>query len=367
MGSSERPKKKVQLWKKAAVHFALCFVMGFFTGFAPTGSKAPTTSAATRSVILSNTSSAATPHSSQIASLRSTAGGGRINKSRKLIPQQLPGSSSDDGQPLPTHFEEKSKLTPRRLIIIITPTNARDPHQGVNLRRLANTLRLVPPPVLWVVVEHMESPSGKENEVSEMLRSTGMMYRHLEYRENFTAAEAEVELEHQRNLALKHLERHRLSGIVHFAGIHNVYDLDFFDELREIEMFGTWPMALLTPHKSEVVIQGPVCDSSQVIGWHLNKMKDTTTKREKIHVSGFAFNSSILWDPERWGRPSSSQRTSQNSIKFVKEAALDVEGETKLKGIPAQECSKIMVWRLRLPATATTKNVVPSSSSSDSN
>ncbi|CAI0471519.1 unnamed protein product [Linum tenue] len=380
MGSSERPKKKVQLWKKAAVHFALCFVMGFFTGFAPTGSKAPTTSAATRSVILSNTSSAATPHSSQIASLRSTAGGGRINKSR---------SSSDDGQPLPTHFEEvkteeftgaaelgsKSKLTPRRLIIIITPTNARDPHQGVNLRRLANTLRLVPPPVLWVVVEHMESPSGKENEVSEMLRSTGMMYRHLEYRENFTAAEAEVELEHQRNLALKHLERHRLSGIVHFAGIHNVYDLDFFDELREIEMFGTWPMALLTPHKSEVVIQGPVCDSSQVIGWHLNKMKDTTTKREviveeeppKIHVSGFAFNSSILWDPERWGRPSSSQRTSQNSIKFVKEAALDVEGETKLKGIPAQECSKIMVWRLRLPATATTKNVVPSSSSSDSN
>ncbi|CAI0471522.1 unnamed protein product [Linum tenue] len=126
-------------------------------------------------------------------------------------------------------------------------------------------------------------------------------------------------------------------------------------------------MALLTPHKSEVVIQGPVCDSSQVIGWHLNKMKDTTTKREKIHVSGFAFNSSILWDPERWGRPSSSQRTSQNSIKFVKEAALDVEGETKLKGIPAQECSKIMVWRLRLPATATTKNVVPSSSSSDSN
>ncbi|CAI0472397.1 unnamed protein product [Linum tenue] len=388
MGSSERPKKKVQLWKKAAVHFALCFVMGFFTGFAPTGSKAPTT-AATRSVILSNTSSAATPHSSQIASLRSTAGGGRINKSRKLIPQQQPESSSDDGQPLPTHFEEvkteeftgaaelssKSKLTPRRLIIIITPTNARDPHQGVNLRRLANTLRLVPPPVLWVVVEHMESPSGKENEVSEMLRSTGMMYRHLEYRENFTAAEAEVELEHQRNLALKHLERHRLSGIVHFAGIHNVYDLDFFDELREIEMFGTWPMALLTPHKSEVVIQGPVCDSSQVIGWHLNKMKDTTTKREviveeeppKIHVSGFAFNSSILWDPERWGRPSSSQRTSQNSIKFVKEAALDVEGETKLKGIPAQECSKIMVWRLRLPATATTKNVVPSSSSSDSN
>ncbi|CAN1775730.1 Beta-1,4-xylosyltransferase IRX9 [Linum perenne] len=329
MGSLERPRKKVQIWKKAVVHFALCFVMGFFSGFAPTSKSS---SMFSRSVISSNTSNQSPPSSS--------------NSGDRETEEEFTGTAD---------FIPELKLTSRRLIIIITPTNARDPHQGVQLRRLANTMRLVAAPLLWVVVEQKQS--AETNEVSEMLRKTGMMYRHLVFKENFT--DSEVELEHQRNVALKHLEHHRLSGIVHFAGIHNVYDLDFFNELREIEMFGTWPMASLTPHKSEVVIEGPVCDSSQVIGWHLKKMNgvtdnDTEIARPPIHVSSFAFNSSILWDPERWGRPSYTEHTSQNSIKFVKEVAL--EDETKLKGIPPTECSKIMMWRLRLP----TKKIIPS-------
>jgi hypothetical protein len=39
----------------------------------------------------------------------------------------------------------------------------------------------------------------------------------------------------------------------------------------------------------------------------------------------------------------------QNSIKFVKQAAL--EDETELKGIPPEDCSKIMLWRLNLPVS----------------
>ncbi|CAN0926824.1 Beta-1,4-xylosyltransferase IRX9 [Linum grandiflorum] len=351
MGSLERPRKKVQIWKKAVVHFALCFVMGFFSGFAPASKSS------TRSLISSNTSYAQPQPQPQIASLHSTSR--KINMTRSVpsvppVSAPLP-SSSEEELTGTAEFVPEVKLTSRRLIIIITPTNARDPYQGVQLRRLANTLRLVAAPLLWVVVEQKQS--AETNELSEMLRKTGMMYRHLVFKENFT--DAEVELEHQRNVALKHVEHHRLSGIVHFAGIHNVYDLDFFDDLREIEMFGTWPMASLSPYKSEVVIEGPVCDSSQVIGWHLKKMNgqtdnDTEIARPPIHVSSFAFNSSILWDPERWGRPSYSEHTSQNSIKFVKEVAL--EDETKLKGIPPTECSKIMMWRLRLP----TKKFVPS-------
>ncbi|GAB2293041.1 Beta-1,4-xylosyltransferase irx9 [Dionaea muscipula] len=38
-----------------------------------------------------------------------------------------------------------------------------------------------------------------------------------------------------RHLALNHIELHRLSGIVNFAGLHNVYDLCFFNEIRSIE------------------------------------------------------------------------------------------------------------------------------------
>lgn len=143
-----------------------------------------------------------------------------------------------------------------------------------------------------------------------------------------------------RNLALSHIEHHRLSGIVHFASLSNTYDLHFFHHLRDIEVFGTWAMALVSAKKQKVKIEGPVCESSQVIGWHLNNK--TGPDNYNIHISTFAFNSSILWDPERWGRPSSAQRTNQNSIKYVKE--IIVEDEGKLKGIPPSDCSKIMLW-----------------------
>ena len=63
------------------------------------------------------------------------------------------------------------------------------------------------------------------------------------------------------------------------------------------------------------MIEGPVCDSSKVIGWHLRNMNnETDTITPPIHISSFAFNSSILWDPERWGRTSSLQDTSQVQI-----------------------------------------------------
>lgn len=66
--------------------------------------------------------------------------------------------------------------------------------------------------------------------------------------------------------------------------------------------------------------EGPVCSSGKVVGWQSKDLSNASsdartdtaeTKPAKINVSGFAFNSSILWDPERWGRPSSVLDTSQ--------------------------------------------------------
>lgn len=75
--------------------------------------------------------------------------------------------------------------------------------------------------------------------------------------------------------------------------------------------FGTWPKAVLTSNRKKVIIEGPVCDSSQIVSWHLrNKNNETDTITPPIHISSFTFNSSILWDPERWGRTSSVQDTS---------------------------------------------------------
>ncbi|GMI96562.1 IRREGULAR XYLEM 9 [Hibiscus trionum] len=347
MGSAERSKKRVQLWKKAIVHFSLCFVMGFFTGFAPTGKDSifPTPVVATDGK--SQTSPQPVNHS-----VTAVVHNSNVNRSLR----------AETPAPVPVPAPAKSnELESSKLLIVVTPTNTSDQFQGVFLRRLANTIRLVPQPLLWIVVEGQSD----SNEVSELLRKTGIMYRHLVSKENFT--DPETELNHQRNVALKHIEQHKLSGIVHFAGLSNVYDLDFFKELRQIEVFGTWPMALLSANKRKVVIEGPVCDSSQVLGWHLRKMNNNQTDidtdaetKPPIHISSFAFNSSILWDPERWGRPTSGQGTSQNSLKFVKQIVL--EDETKLKGIPPEECSKIMLWRLQFPIGVVPRDFVKTSS-----
>ncbi|CAN4121585.1 unnamed protein product [Withania somnifera] len=360
MGSLERSKKKVQIWKKAIVHFLLCFVMGFFTGFAPTGKGTTTTSmSSTRNI----NAIPKTPHhesnqtppslnmfnkplSDETSATTTTIVASRWSKlnetrlSKKVLAEEEEEEEGEERQDQELEEADDEFLNPRRLLIIVTPTNAKDQNRGLLLKRLSNTLRLIRQPVLWIVLEQQIEHS----EVPEILRKTGIMYRHLVFKENFTNIHEEVD--HQRNVALNHIEHHRLSGIVHFASLSSVYDLTFFDELRAIEGFGTWPVALLSANKKEVIIEGPVCDSSEVMGWHLKKSNNLTDERPPIRVSSFAFNSSILWDPERWGRTSSIQDTSQDSLKFVRKEVL--EDETKLMGIPPDDCSKILLWNLPL-------------------
>jgi hypothetical protein len=97
---------------------------------------------------------------------------------------------------------------------------------------MAHTLRLVPPPLLWVVVEANPDVAA----TARLLRTTGLMYRHLTYKDNFTVADAAAgkERHHQRNVALGHIEHHRLAGVVLFAGLGDTFDLRFFDQLRQI-------------------------------------------------------------------------------------------------------------------------------------
>ncbi|XP_057535796.1 beta-1,4-xylosyltransferase IRX9-like [Amaranthus tricolor] len=330
MGSMERSKKRVHIWKKAVFHFLLCFVMGFFTGFAPTG----------KSCFTSLKSFGTFYNQCIDVAPRPNVSG---SSNRSLSESPISSSTMDDADSVEEIDDQSNEMrdewNPRRQIIVITPTNDKDPLRGVLLSRLANTLRLVPPPLLWIVVEsHLES-----SDVSEILRRTGVMYRHLVYKQNFTDTRAEID--HQRNLALKHVELHRLSGIVHFAGLSNVYDLSFFDDIREIEAFGTWPLAKLSRKRKKMIIEGPVCDASQVVGWHLNNLNKEAYK-SALHISSFGFNSSILWDPERWGRLPSAEATKQNSLQFVKQAV--TEDESKIKGVPSEDCSKVNIWQLHL-------------------
>ncbi|WOL14839.1 hypothetical protein Cni_G23620 [Canna indica] len=352
MGSMDRSKKKAYLWKKALVHFVLCFVTGFFTGFAPHSTAA----------IFSARAAAESRHIKGIALLPAAPieavehvvepVGGAVNRTLVEIPRSVPAADAADDLPPPMQESgagEAAQDPSRRLLIIVTTTRSGDRFRGAFLRRLAHTLRLVPPPLLWIVVQkRADAPA-----TAAMLRNTGVVYRHLTFKENFSDPAAEDD--HQRNVALSHVEYHRLTGIVHFAGASNVYVLRFFEEIRNIEVFGAWPVAMMPVNRKRVVVDGPICQSSKVRGWILkdlsndNRLMITSAnisqRPRKINISGVAFNSSILWDPERWGRPTSLPDTSQDSIKFVQEVIL--EDDTKLKGIPA-DCSRIMVWHLNV-------------------
>uniref|UniRef100_A0A0D9WC81 Glycosyltransferases n=1 Tax=Leersia perrieri TaxID=77586 RepID=A0A0D9WC81_9ORYZ len=345
-----KQRRSSHLWKKALLHFSLCFVMGFFTGFAPSSSS-------------SWRSNSGQPHH-QLAASHLT-----VNQvSSSLVPASPESDAVSNGAVVDVDdVGEGDDERRRRMLIVVTTTRSgggeRRRRRG-ELLRLAHTLRLVRPPVVWVVVE----PAADAAATAEVLRGTGVMYRHLAFRpeENFTSAAAEAHA--QRNAALAHVEKHRLSGVLHFADAAAVYDTSFFDQIRQIEAFGTWPVATMSAGEKKVVVEGPLCSESKVTGWFSRDFNDGTTRAVKyntetdsnpagaagtrahtIDVSGFAFNSSILWDPERWGRPTSLPDTSQDSIKFVQEVVL--EDRTKLKGIPS-DCSQIMVWQYTMPMVA---------------
>lgn len=232
---------------------------------------------------------------------------------------------------------------PRKQLIVITPTYNRA-MQAYFLNRLAQVLRLVQPPLLWMVVEE----NAASYETAELLRKTGVMYRHLVSQKNSSSVKDRGV--HQRNLALEHIERHRLDGIVYFADDDNIYTMDLFDSLREISRFGTWPVAMLAQSKNKAIIEGPVCNGSQVIGWHTNE-KSKRLRRFHIDMSGFAFNSTILWDPKRWQRPFSNSIRQLDTVKegfqettFIEQV---VEDESQMEGTPPS-CSRILNWHLHL-------------------
>ncbi|KAG2667859.1 hypothetical protein I3843_15G129900 [Carya illinoinensis] len=239
----------------------------------------------------------------------------------------------------------RSDLVPRKQLIVVTPTYDRA-LQAYFLNRLGQVLRLVPPPLLWIVVE----TKAASMETAEILRKTGVMYRHLVCAHNSTNVKDRGV--HQRNTALDHIERHRLDGIVYFADDDNIYSLDLFHSLREISRFGTWPVAMVEQSKNKAILEGPVCNGSQIVGWHTNE-KSKRLRRFHVDMSGFAFNSTILWDPKRWRRPTPVPIRQLDTVKegfqettFIQQV---VEDESQMEGIPPS-CSRIINWHLHMEA-----------------
>ncbi|OMO57474.1 Glycosyl transferase, family 43 [Corchorus olitorius] len=237
----------------------------------------------------------------------------------------------------------QESIEPLKQLIIVSPTYNRA-FQAYFLNRLAQVLKLVKPPLVWIVVEE----KAASFETAEILRKTGVMYRHVVSTSNSSSVKDRGV--YQRNAALEHIERHKLDGIVYFADDDNVYTLELFESLRTISRFGTWPVAMLAPSKNKAILEGPVCNGSQVTGWHTNE-RSKRVRRFHVDMSGFAFNSTILWDPKRWRRPFSNPIRQLDTVKegfqettFIEQV---VEDESQMEGTPAG-CSRILNWHLHL-------------------
>ncbi|XP_072955724.1 probable beta-1,4-xylosyltransferase GT43E [Typha angustifolia] len=339
----ERSKSRGISWKKVSFHFVIFFTFGIFIGFMPFFSIDISKIIAYQHegfTVEENITADSIQQKSYSVKEEVLLFEPETNDTTAAI-LNVKNESLDASYRKPTFNETSndSDFIARKLLIIVTPTYVR-PFQAYYLTRLAHVLRLVPSPLLWIVVEM----SSQSVETAQILRTTGVMYRHLICEHNQTGIKKNVAC--QRNVALSHIEKHHLDGIVYFADDDQMHLVDLFEEMRKIRRFGTWPVAMLSGSKNKVLLEGPLCSGSQVIGWQTNQ-RSRVPRRFLTDLSGFAFNSTILWDPLRWHRPNFDAirlRGSGKEIRFIQQL---VEDESQMEGL-ADNCSRIMVWHQNL-------------------
>ncbi|KAL6614746.1 hypothetical protein ACP70R_037016 [Stipagrostis hirtigluma subsp. patula] len=348
--SLERSKSKGLNWKRAMFHLLVCFLVGTFIGFTPLFS-----------VDLSNkidSDNERPPFDGDPLGRQSVRLSGTKLEPLAAEAEATEESMRDESPPVPAMLDDEvdfiealhvepsvndSDIVVRKQLIVVTATSVR-PHQAYYLNRLAHVLRNVPPPLLWIVAEW----PYQSRETAEILRSSGVMYRHLICNRNTTNTRKIIVC--QKNNAIFHIKKHRLDGIVHFADEERTYSVDLFEEMRKIRRFGTWPVAVHVEAKYRVVLEGPLCRGNQVTGWHTNQRRGVA-RRFPIGFSGFAFNSTILWDPQRWNSPTlesiilhSGGRGGLQESRFIEKL---VEDESQMEGL-ADNCTRILVWNFDL-------------------
>ncbi|CAJ1973878.1 unnamed protein product [Sphenostylis stenocarpa] len=347
----ERSKPRGQLWRKVLFHFFICFMVGISIGLIPLASThmsinlMPKHRAFSFEVIsavgnfqkLENAALNVTPSTNEAVN---------FNASLYVAvkePDLIDGESYNISN---SQISEHSYVESQKLLIIVTPTY-NHLFQAYYLHRLSQTLKLVSPPLLWIVIE----VTSQSEETADILRSSGVMYRHLICTANITNPSHRSIF--QRNVAMAHIETHRLDGIVYFADDDNIYSVELFQQMREIRRFGTWTVARLTGDKSSIVLQGPICNGSQVIGWHTYE-SNGKSKRFHAEMPGFAFNSTILWDPKKWHRPTLEPIRQLDTVKeslwvstLIEQL---IEDESQMEGL-MDNCSSVMVWHIDLEAS----------------
>lgn len=234
----ERSKLKGLHIKRSVFHYLVCFMVGIFLSFTPflsidVSKNLPSRQQAfsfDEGAVVDNAGGKSAPVEKEILYIDKALH--VENRSLEVVEKlEVKNVALDASFEIPASYINSPfqdvELVPQKLLIIVTATYER-PFHAYYLNRLAQTLKVVPSPLLWIVVEM----SSQSTETAKILRETGVMYRHLVCKENVTSIRnREV---YQRNVALSHIEKHQLDGIVHFADDDRMYSVDLFDQMRQI-------------------------------------------------------------------------------------------------------------------------------------
>ncbi|KAI5067473.1 hypothetical protein GOP47_0018001 [Adiantum capillus-veneris] len=261
--------------------------------------------------------------------------------------------------------------------LVVTPTFART-FQALHLTCLIHTLRTVPFPLTWIVVE----AGGVSHETAALLSTSQVSFHHVGFPEAMPVPleqrpQMEVRL---RTEGLRFIREKKLDGIVIFMDDSITYSSDFFKEAQKTKWIGGFSVGLLSDFSvtkdagetlvsanekssssmpSTLQLQGPVCDRSEhMIGWFapVEAAGDFGLQgRGALEWAGFSLNGKLLWEgyemPAGFRSWNEGLKQSENFI----QSPLDfVQNSTLVE--PLGDCGRsILLWQLRTEARADSK------------
>ncbi|KAG8069337.1 hypothetical protein GUJ93_ZPchr0005g15016 [Zizania palustris] len=234
--SQERLKSRGMSCKRFAIHLLVCFMIGIFVGFMPFFSVDVSQKIVSENERLPFDEGVVERDmvDRKVKQLETIV----VEKEANMIDE----SEVEESPPVPAMLDDEADfveaspaipaindfdITTSKLLIVVTITTVR-PQQAYYLNRLAHVLKSVQSPLLWLVVEWPD----QSFQTAEILRSSGVMYRHLVCRKNTTSVWKIAVC--QRNNAIYHIKKHRLDGIMHFADEEQSYTGDVFEEMQKI-------------------------------------------------------------------------------------------------------------------------------------
>eukprot|EP00250_Pteridium_aquilinum_P007809 c17455_g1_i1 orf=231-1721(+) len=265
----------------------------------------------------------------------------------------------------------------RKQLLVITPTFART-FQALHLTCLIHTLRIVPIPLIWIVIE----AGGVSNETAALLSSSQLPFHHVGLPGAMPANwEGRFGMEARlRTKGLRFVRDRRLDGIVLFVDDSNTYSLDFFKEAQKTKWLGAFSIGLLSDSRlgeytrqasemtredssssslSSLPLQGPACDlNGHIVGWYASFeiAKGLGTQHQRaLEWAGFSLNAKLLLDDyekppgfRSWNAVFHHNASSiRNPLDFVQNSTL-VE--------PLGNCGRsVLLWWLRVEARIDSK------------